>query len=207
NSSNERKLYEYGINNFFGHSFLPINTNALSRLIIEPTKIIGQRFSSKKMVTISPNKNYNIQYAVESSNSQFLAFSYLPKYIKFNFYDTNTSLNIPTESCTSIQFSPHNNYIVITHPAANKYMFSLWNIVHLDIIRDVVNGFITLSQSRFLYRLFLGKLNKVNIVIDQNDPDYMVYLSLPEVLKILVDRFLPFNLTSDLAQKDLKETH
>jgi WD40 repeat protein len=199
------------INMLFKHSILPINANSINELEAKPNNIVGRKYSSappfelKNMISI-PNNNYQLLSAVESYDSQYLIFSLHPKYLTLIFADTGKIINIPVQPFNSVQFSPQNDYIIATHPhnVADR-MFSLWTIADLRMMRDVADTSITLSQSRFLYRLYLAKHNDVKVIIDQNDPDYAVYVSLPTTIKYLVDKFLPFTLTSDIVQEALKE--
>ena len=92
-------------------------------------------------------------------------------------------------------FSPTNDYIIITHLLDNDCMFTLWNITDLIMMRDASYLPLTISQSRFLYRLYLALMNNVKVIIDQNNPHYEVYKSLPTNIRNLVDRFLPFETT------------
>lgn len=208
--NNRKMLYELTVNAFFNHPILPINPKAMPVLLTKPNIIIGQQhslitpFELQQEVNIAPNNNYNVEYAVESSDSEYLLFSYIPNTITLRCSDTGNLLNIPIQPFTSIHFSPNNDYIIATYPHTNNAVFSMWNIADLKMMREIYNASLTLSHAQFLYRLYIAQINKTKVLIDKNDPDYEVYKSLPANIKNLVDRFLPFGLTSDIAQKALQ---
>jgi len=206
--SDEMILYEDKVNKIFDHSILPININAISRLSKEHNKIIGQKYSqtllSKNKIIIETNNNNKLIFAFESSDSQYLILGYFPESTILRFSDTGKTLNIPSRH-TDIRFSPQNDRIIVGHYADDDRMFSIWNIADLKMMRDVCDTFITLAQAHFLYRLYLAKKNNVKVVIDQDDPDYTAYTSLPANIKNLVDRFLPVGIASDIFQKALQE--
>ena len=205
--TNQKILYDLTINRTFNHSVLPVNKNAISTLTSNPTKkmIICSTFSSnppfefKKEINIRTS-NYNVEYAVESSDSQYLLVLHNSGHITLRLADTGRLLEIPVYPYNAVKFSPNNDYIIITHPPTvpNDRMFTIWNMDDLKMMIDVCYDFsITLPQSRFLYRLYLARINEVKIIIDQNDSDYEVYKSLSTNLKSLVDRFLPFEITQN----------
>jgi WD40 repeat protein len=208
-SSTSKTLYEFAINHLFNHAIFAINENAISVLQTEPQyqKIICKQYSPmppfafKKDVKPIFNGGYDLQYAVESSDSQYLMLSALPGHITFVFNNSKKLLFIPVQPYATITFNPTNEYIIATHLPTDDYLFTIWKITDLLMMRDVYYTPITLSQSRFLYRLYLAYINDVNVIIDKNDPDYQVYISLPENIKNLVDRFLPFEITQNASKK------
>ena len=209
---NTKTLYEFTVNSFFNHPILSVNPNALTKLLSHSGKISAEKYSStppfafETSINIAENKDYNLEYAVESSDFQYLLLAYKPGYITLRQLSTGDFLDIPIQPFSSVQFSPSNDYIIALYPPESNTIYSLWSIDNsFKPILEMSNTTFTLSQARFLYRLYLAQINKVKVVIDQNDPDYEVYQSLPENIKTLVNRFLPFNLASDIAQKALKE--
>ncbi len=208
-----KTLWEFAANFLFNHAIFAINENAIGVLQTEPQdqKIICKQyypmppFKFKKNVKAILNGGYDLQYAIESSDSQYIMLACYPGYITVVFNNSPKSLFIPVKPYATIKFSPKNDYIIATHLPTNDFLFTIWKMTDLIMMRDVPYTPITLSQSRFLYRLYIAHTNNVKIVIDKNDPDYEVYISLPDNIKNLVDRFLPFHIASDIAQKALQE--
>jgi WD40 repeat protein len=215
--TNQKILYELSINKIFNHSVLPVNNNAISTLVTDlKRKAITCKqyysmppFEFRQNVNIIPNNGYNLEYAVESPDSQYLLLAYHPRYITLTLTEEKKSLTIPAHPYHTIKFSPKNDYIIITHPPTvpNNRMFTTWKIADLKMMLDIsYDSSITLSQSRFLYRMYIAHMNRVKVIIDKNDPDYAVYKSLSTDLQNLVDKFLPFEIASDKAQETLKKS-
>ncbi len=215
--TNQKILYELSINKIFNHSVLPVNNNAISTLVtdLQRKAITCKQYHSmppfefRKNVNIIPNNGYNLEYAVESSDSQYLLLAYEPRYITLTFNEDKKSLTIPVYPYDTIKFSPKNDYIIITHPPTvpKERMCTWWNISDLKMMLDIsYDNSITLAQSRFLYRMYIAHMNRVKVIIDKNDPDYAMYKSLSTDLQNLVDKFLPFEIASDEAQKTLKKS-
>jgi WD40 repeat protein len=99
-----------------------------------------------------------------------------------------------------IAFSPDGNYLFC---GTNKSLvvFKMIDEATLDYIATQLN----LAQARLLYRLYQAKINKVPVMLDKQDADYQIYLSLPQDVQKVVKAFLTFTSTLDVAEKEVQE--
>ena len=190
-------------------SILPINTNSIISVESEPNNVLS--FATKQKIVAKRKFLYMIDYAVESPNAQYLALAnkranrvWMLRLLKERQMPIFALL--PTGFFNGIYFSPQSNYLITTNrnnDPNDHLVFSLWNMADIETISKLPA--VSLSQARFLYRLYVALLNKVKVIIDENDQDYTAYTSLPKNVKDLVDRFLPFGISSEITQKALKE--
>lgn len=202
---------EYSLNSILSNdeSFRLMNNNE---------KLVVYNIKEKNNKNPHPYKiPFPIDTAVQSSNSTYIAFAntenYNNAFLIKPFKDMTFYTTLEARPLHTIHFSPHNDYIIVTHSKENVedpddlLIFTLWNIADIEKINTIFKSNITLSQAQFLYRLYLAQLNKVKVIIDKNDQDYATYQSLPKDIKELVDKFLPFGIASELIKQTFKEFH
>jgi hypothetical protein len=99
-----------------------------------------------------------------------------------------------------VAFSPDGN-MLLCGGKQGLMLFKLINEKTLNYIATQLN----LAQARFLYRLYLAKINKVPVIMDSKDLDYQLFITFPEDVQRVIKAFLPFEMASDVAEKAVQE--
>lgn len=110
--------------------------------------------------------------------------------------------NLGSAIC-DVAFGPDSRSIVCTGGYGNHYLvlFKLLDTQALGFISTKLN----IAQARFLYRLYLATLNKIPVMIDENDLDYGIYKSLPKDVQNLINSIFPFQLASKTFAQAVEE--
>jgi WD40 repeat protein len=95
-----------------------------------------------------------------------------------------------------VAYSPDDNYIV---SGSGKNLI-LWKLIDQKTINFIATQ-LNIAQARFLHRLYLAQKNNVPVILDIQDADYQIYLSLPQDVQKMVKSFLPFELASEVVKK------
>jgi WD40 repeat protein len=61
------------------------------------------------------------------------------------------------------------------------------------------------AQARFLYRLYLAKINNAPVVLDSKDLDYQLFMTFPKDVQRVIKAFLPFENAPDATEKAVQE--
>ena len=99
-----------------------------------------------------------------------------------------------------VAFSPDGNYLL----CGGEEGLKLLKFITPQILYFIATQ-LNLAQARFLYRLYLAKINNVSVIMDSKDLDYQLYLTLPKDVQQTVKEFFPFELASDIAEKEVQE--
>ncbi len=99
-----------------------------------------------------------------------------------------------------VAFSPDGNYLFCGCDQG-LVAFKMISQKVLNYIATQLN----IAQARFLYRLYLAKINNVPVILDTQDLDYQLFITLPEDVQRAVKAFLPFELVLDIAEKAVQE--
>ena len=100
-----------------------------------------------------------------------------------------------------VAWSPDGRHIVAGLLGANLI---LWKFIDPQALSYIANN-LNIAQARFLYRLYLAKINNVPVILDPKDLDYQLYLTLPTDVQKVIKVFLPFELASDIIEKQIQE--
>jgi WD40 repeat protein len=157
----------------------------------EQIKILKGDIGTVECVAYSPDGNY-----IVSGTSDF----------NLILWDGKTGEQIKIfkghkGSITCVAYSPDDNYIVSGSYDKNLI---LWKLIDQKVI-DYIATQLNIAQARLLYRLYMAQKNNVPMVLDIQDADYQIYLSLPEDVQHVIKSFLPFELASDIVEKQIQE--
>jgi WD40 repeat protein len=98
-----------------------------------------------------------------------------------------------------VAYSPDSNTIV---SGSGKNLI-LWKLIDQKTI-DYIATQLNIAQARFLHRLYMAQKNNMPVVLDTQDADYRIYLTLPDDVQHAIKLFLPFELASDFVEKQIQ---
>jgi WD40 repeat protein len=99
-----------------------------------------------------------------------------------------------------VAYSPDGSSIVSGSSDGNLI---LWKLIDQTI--DYIATQLNIAQARLLYRLYLAQKNEAPVILDKKDADYQIYLTLPDDVQRVIKAFLPFELASDVVEKQIQE--
>ena len=70
---------------------------------------------------------------------------------------------------------------------------------------DYIARQLNFAQARFLYRLYIAKMNNMPVILDVKDLDYQIFKTLPADVQRVINAFLPFELASDFVEKEIQQ--
>lgn len=86
-------------------------------------------------------------------------------------------------------------------PQNNLIEFNLSQVRIFNFMATQLN----IAQARLLYRLYWGKINNEPVILEKMDLDYQIYLTLPYDVQQVVKKFFPFELVSDIVEKQIQK--
>lgn len=104
------------------------------------------------------------------------------------------------EQVRCVAFSPDGNYLFC---GGDKGLVA-FKMISWEVLNYIATQ-LNLAQARFLYRLYLAKINNVPVVLDTQDLDYQLFITLPVYVQRTVKAFLPFELVLDIAEKEIQQ--
>jgi len=185
------------------HPLIPLGNQCSLDSIINKNNMIKGHNTDKNKDLFLLKTITDINYATQSPNCHYIALSNDTKNDIVGLLSQTDRIkllpNLPTGLFQTIYFSPKNDYIIAAHRNTISeqacLVFSLWNMSDIETINNIVNERLNLSQARFMYRLYIAQLNNVKVVINEKDQDYAAYKSLPQYIKTLIDKYLPFKVS------------
>lgn len=88
---------------------------------------------------------------------------------------------------TCVAYSPDGKHIVSGSRDGALFLWSLF-----DETVDFIARNLDIAQARLLYRLYIAKINNVPVILDMQELDYQIYLTLPEDVQNMIKEFFPF---------------
>ena len=86
----------------------------------------------------------------------------------------------------------------------NLILFNIENVRVFDFIATQLN----IAQARLLYRCYWAKINNVPVIIEKNDPEYQIYITLPYTVQQLMHTYFSLeilNVFEQTVQGKMKE--
>lgn len=99
-----------------------------------------------------------------------------------------------------ITFTPDSHSIV----CGGKYHLTVCHLIDPKTLKYIATQ-LDISQARLFYRLYLAKINNEKVILDKNDSDYQIYLTLPQDVQQVIKDFLPFILAAKQFEQDVRE--
>lgn len=104
----------------------------------------------------------------------------------------------------SVTFSPDNSMLLSASDGTQNNLI-LWSFPD-SLLQQKSNELFTLAQARFLYRLYIAKLNAITVQLTLNDPDYAIYKGLPNDIKTLIKTYFLLQLPAPIKQTSYART-